>query len=78
LSVRQTPIVKNLQEERDELAGSLLYLIDKNDRIGFPADIFGKLATRVVSNVSRSEVEAGKSANGMRAWKDDRKRTELR
>lgn len=52
LSVRETPIVEHLQEERDEFAGSLLNLIDEDNTIRLAANVFRESSTSFVANIT--------------------------
>jgi hypothetical protein len=53
LAIGEATIVQHLQEKRHEFTRSLFDLVDEHDTVGLPADVFGKLATRVVPDVAR-------------------------
>jgi len=52
LTISQPSIVQHLQEQCDKLSTSFFDFVDKDDTVRLSANVFGKLATRVVSNIA--------------------------
>ena len=52
LAVCEPTVVEDLQEQRDELARRLLYLINEDDGVRFPTNVFGELTALVVTDVA--------------------------
>lgn len=50
LTVRQTTVVEDLQEKRDEFPSGFLDFVDEDDTIGFAADVFYRTKVSVNSN----------------------------
>lgn len=60
LSVRETSIIQDLQEQCDEFSRGFLNLVDENDAVRLATDVFGELASAVVTDVAwGSTDEAG-------------------
>ena len=54
LIIRQTTVIKDLQEDIEDVGVSLLDLVEEDDGVGLAADRFGELTTFVIAYISRS------------------------
>lgn len=53
LAICEASIVEDLQEEGHEFAAGFFNLVDQDDGVRFAADVFGKLTTFAVPNITR-------------------------